>query len=270
MLVTLLPQALGVTIPMALLLGILIGLGRLSADREFVALQACGVSIFRLLRPIALLAVVACAATAYVMIVALPNANQTFREITFNVVAARAEGDVKPRVFFEPTSRTASFTCATCCRRAAGATCSWPTNAQRTRRRCICARTGRLVIDRAEADRAARAGERDAAHDVSRTSPRSTKALPSIDSSCDLDPDAVFPSGQTLLKGDNEMTIAELQASIAEAEKTRWTRLQPALHDPAEVLDSGRMSRPCADRTRARCRRTARTAGWRASCWASA
>ena len=56
-LLTLLPQALGVTIPMALLLGILIGLGRLSADREFVALQACGVSIFRLLRPIALLAV---------------------------------------------------------------------------------------------------------------------------------------------------------------------------------------------------------------------
>src|SRR6267378_4358377 len=46
------PQALGITIPMALLLGILIGLGRLSADREFVALQACGVSVFRVLRPI--------------------------------------------------------------------------------------------------------------------------------------------------------------------------------------------------------------------------
>ncbi len=32
-LVTLIPQALGVTIPMALLIGILIGLGRLSGDR---------------------------------------------------------------------------------------------------------------------------------------------------------------------------------------------------------------------------------------------
>src|SRR4029077_4663634 len=40
-LMTLIPQALGVTIPMALLYGILFGLGRLSADREFVALQAC-------------------------------------------------------------------------------------------------------------------------------------------------------------------------------------------------------------------------------------
>src|SRR6185295_5603632 len=37
-LATLVPQALGVSIPMALLLGILMGLGRLSADREFVAL----------------------------------------------------------------------------------------------------------------------------------------------------------------------------------------------------------------------------------------
>src|SRR5256885_11683947 len=68
-LATLLPQALGVTIPISLLLGILIGLGRLSADREFVALQACGVSIFRILRPVALLAVLACGATGYVMIV---------------------------------------------------------------------------------------------------------------------------------------------------------------------------------------------------------
>src|SRR5438874_3829247 len=100
-LVTLLPQALSVTIPMALLYGILFGLGRLSADREFVALQACGVSVFRLLRPIALLAAVAAAATAYETIVALPDANQTFREITFNIVASGAESDIKPRVFYQ-------------------------------------------------------------------------------------------------------------------------------------------------------------------------
>ena len=42
---TLLPQALSLTIPMAVLLGILVGFGRLSADREFVAMQACGVSL---------------------------------------------------------------------------------------------------------------------------------------------------------------------------------------------------------------------------------
>src|SRR5690349_1808837 len=100
-LLTLFPQALSVTIPMALLYGILFGLGRLSADREFVALQACGVGVFRIMRPIALLAVVATGATAYETIVALPDANQTFRELTFGFVASGAESDIKPRVFYQ-------------------------------------------------------------------------------------------------------------------------------------------------------------------------
>jgi lipopolysaccharide export system permease protein len=98
---TLIPQALGLTIPMALLTGLLIGLGRLSSDRETVALLACGVSPHRLLRPVLLMATIAAAATLYVMVKALPDANQTFREITFEVIAKQAENDVRPRVFFE-------------------------------------------------------------------------------------------------------------------------------------------------------------------------
>lgn len=98
---TLIPQALGLTIPMALLTGLLIGLGRLSADRETVALLACGVSPHRLLRPVLLMATVSAAATMYVMIKAIPDANQTFREITFEIIAKQVENDVHPRVFFE-------------------------------------------------------------------------------------------------------------------------------------------------------------------------
>ncbi|MCE2541915.1 MAG: LPS export ABC transporter permease LptF [Acidobacteria bacterium] len=98
---TLVPQGLGITIPMALLLGVLMGLGRMSSDRETVALQACGVSLLRMFRPLLVLALFASAATCYVMVVALPDANQRFREITFRTVANRAEGEVKPRVFYE-------------------------------------------------------------------------------------------------------------------------------------------------------------------------
>jgi LPS export ABC transporter permease LptG/LPS export ABC transporter permease LptF len=100
-LVTLIPQALGLTIPMALLVGLLIGLGRLSGDREAVALLACGVSPYRLLRPVLVLAGVAAAIHVYVMIWAIPDANQTFREITYDVVSKRVENDVHPQVFFE-------------------------------------------------------------------------------------------------------------------------------------------------------------------------
>src|SRR5689334_19860920 len=98
---TLIPQALGLTIPMSVLLGILIGFGRLSGDREFVAIQACGVSLMRLARPVVLVAALATAATAYDMIVMLPNANQTFREIVFVTMGQSVEQNVKPRVFYE-------------------------------------------------------------------------------------------------------------------------------------------------------------------------
>ena len=96
---TLIPQGLGITIPIALLIGVLMGLGRLSSDREAVAFQACGVSLYRMLRPLLFLGIVASLATFYVLSVALPDANQAYREITFRVVANRAEGEVKPRVF---------------------------------------------------------------------------------------------------------------------------------------------------------------------------
>jgi LPS export ABC transporter permease LptG/LPS export ABC transporter permease LptF len=100
-LVSLLPHALAITIPISLLMGILIGFGRMSSDREFVALQACGVGIVRLLKPIGVLTVLATAATAYETIVALPDANQRFREITYDVGASRVERNLTPRVFFE-------------------------------------------------------------------------------------------------------------------------------------------------------------------------
>ena len=100
-LATLIPQALGLTIPMATLTGILIALGRLSADREAVALLSLGVSPYRLLRPLMLFASLATAATAYVIFEAIPNANQTFREITWELISKRVAQDIQPRVFFE-------------------------------------------------------------------------------------------------------------------------------------------------------------------------
>src|SRR5688500_5458124 len=75
------PQALCYTIPMSVLFGILVGFGRLSGDREFVTMQACGVSLMRLLRPVAFVALLGTAATAYAIIVALPGSNQAFRTI---------------------------------------------------------------------------------------------------------------------------------------------------------------------------------------------
>ena len=96
----LVPQALAVTIPMALLLALLVAFGRLSADREFVAMQACGISLRRLLWPVALISISAWAATSYVLIALVPGSNQKFLDTVFNVASQRAEGEVKARTFF--------------------------------------------------------------------------------------------------------------------------------------------------------------------------
>ena len=100
MLLLLVPQSLGVTIPMALLVGVLMGLGRLSGDREAVAMQACGISLFRILTPLLVLATATAAINCYLLLSVVPDANQQFREIFLRVQANRAEGEVKPRVFY--------------------------------------------------------------------------------------------------------------------------------------------------------------------------
>ena len=101
MLPTLLPQALGVTIPMAFLTGLLIALGRMSGDRESVALLACGVSPLRLLRPVLLLGAVIGLIDLYVMVKAVPDGNLAFVEARWKLLSQQSETDIKPRIFFE-------------------------------------------------------------------------------------------------------------------------------------------------------------------------
>ena len=101
LLVLLVPQALSLTIPMALLTGLLMALGRISGDRESVALLACGVSPVRLLRPVMAVALVVAAADMFILMKVKPDANQTWREITFGHLAEKTAADIKPRIFFE-------------------------------------------------------------------------------------------------------------------------------------------------------------------------
>jgi LPS export ABC transporter permease LptG/LPS export ABC transporter permease LptF len=97
--VYLLPSIFSVTVPMAFLLGVLLAFGRLASDSEIVALRASGVSPARLLRPVMALAMLACLMTFYVVAVALPAANQAYRELVFSLVVSKARTGMAPRVF---------------------------------------------------------------------------------------------------------------------------------------------------------------------------
>jgi len=215
-LMTLLPQALGVTIPMALLLAILIGLGRLSADREIVALQACGVSVFRILRPLGIAAVAATAATAYVMIEWLPNANQQYREITFNIVASSAEGDVKPRVFFQQFPSRVVYV------REIPPGSGWrdvfiADTSRADQTDVYFARQGRLIIDR-QKQTVQLLLENGTRHTTDPQKPDDYTGTAFDHVTIDVKWEDVFPKTQ-IMKGDPEKTIAELRATAAENAK---------------------------------------------------
>ncbi len=217
---TLLPQALSLTIPMAVLLGILVGFGRLSADREFVAMQACGVSLTRLLRPVLLIAALGTAATAYEIIVALPNANQTFREIVYVLLASRVEHNVKPRVFYEDFPNKVIYV------RDLPATGGWrdvflADTSRPGETTVYFAREGRIQLD--EQSRSVQIVLRDVTSYTSTLSNPDEYAANFIGSTIiAMDPDTVFKRPPS--KGAPEMTIAELKAEIAEA----GTRNDPA------------------------------------------
>jgi LPS export ABC transporter permease LptF/LPS export ABC transporter permease LptG len=217
---TLLPQALSLTIPMAVLLGILVGFGRLSADREFVAMQACGVSLARLLRPVLLVAALGTAATAYEIIVALPNANQSYREIVYVLLATRVENNVKPRVFYEDFPNKVIYV------RDLPEGGGWKdvflADTSRPGEVSVYfASEGQIRLD--EQNRIVQLELRDGTSHtthVDRPDDYEANAFDSILIS--LDPESVFKRPPA--KGAPEMTIAELQAEIADAA----TRNDPA------------------------------------------
>ena len=219
---TLLPQALGVTIPMALLVGLLIGLGRMSADREAVALQACGVTLRRLLRPILTFALAAALATGYVLIVALPDANQTFREITYSIIASRAEDEVKPRVFYEDFPNIILYVRDAPLEGEGWTDVFLADTRTVDRPDIIIAERGRMLVDREEQTVAIML-EHGARHEVAPHLPEQYEVHEFDRLVMSLDPATVFPP-VAIQRGYPELTIPELRD---EAERLEAQGLSP-------------------------------------------
>jgi lipopolysaccharide export system permease protein len=97
--VCLLPTFLVLTVPLAVLLGILVGFGRLSADSEIIALKSSGFSLYSLLLPALGLAVPAALLTAWLTLEAEPAGYAAFRNQVFQIAASRASVGFQPQVF---------------------------------------------------------------------------------------------------------------------------------------------------------------------------
>lgn len=99
----LIPGILVFTLPISLLIGTLVGLGRLSGDSEIVALGASGVSRLRMLAPIVVLSLIVATGMVYITFTWLPRSIRHLTDLKANqsLVFEGLNTEIKPRVFEE-------------------------------------------------------------------------------------------------------------------------------------------------------------------------
>ncbi len=96
---SLLPSVLIFTLPMAVLAGTIIGLGRMGSDSELVAMRAAGVSTASLLLPPLLLGLIATLPSAYLNLHEGPQALRHLRTLAIRGALYKLDSPVEPRTF---------------------------------------------------------------------------------------------------------------------------------------------------------------------------
>ncbi len=96
----LVPSIIVLTLPMALLLGVLLGIGRMASDSELVALRASGISVYRLVVPVLLFSLAVGALNLFLMLEAKPRGNLAFSRLLVDVTTRSLGAQFEPRVFY--------------------------------------------------------------------------------------------------------------------------------------------------------------------------
>jgi lipopolysaccharide export system permease protein len=84
---------------MALLLGVLVGFGRLSSDSEIVAMKASGLSLYQLARPVLAFALLVYALSLTLALYVRPWGNTLLKHGLYEVAKTRASVGLRERVF---------------------------------------------------------------------------------------------------------------------------------------------------------------------------
>jgi LPS export ABC transporter permease LptG/LPS export ABC transporter permease LptF len=96
-----LPNTLTVTLPMAVLAGILLGLGRLAADSEITAMRACGIGALSFVRIVSVLSFAALGLGLVNALYFAPRAATNLLKLENRLKSSQVSFEVPPRVFFE-------------------------------------------------------------------------------------------------------------------------------------------------------------------------
>jgi LPS export ABC transporter permease LptG/LPS export ABC transporter permease LptF len=104
-----LPNMFLLSIPLAVLVGVLLGLGRLAADSEITAMRASGFGIWYIVR---VASVIAFLGTGLGLVNSLylgPRANQAILDLQKSLESSQASFEIQPRVFYEDFKNTVVY-----------------------------------------------------------------------------------------------------------------------------------------------------------------
>jgi len=96
-----LPNTFKVTIPMAVLVGVLLGLSRMAADSEIIAMRASGLGIGYFVRVASIVAVAGTLVGLANSLYIAPRANRAILEMEQALETSQASYEIQPRVFYE-------------------------------------------------------------------------------------------------------------------------------------------------------------------------
>jgi len=95
-----LPNIVVLTLPMSLLLGVLLGIGRLASDSELIAIRASGASVYRLMRPILALSLLMSLVSGVLMHRAMPSGNAAVSRLMLDIATRTIGQQLEPGVFY--------------------------------------------------------------------------------------------------------------------------------------------------------------------------
>jgi len=95
----LLPSVLILTLPVAVLAGVVIGFSRMGSDSEIVAIRAAGVGTWSLLWPVLIVGLAATFATTFLHLKEAPQAARDLRRVALQGALRKLDSPVEPRTF---------------------------------------------------------------------------------------------------------------------------------------------------------------------------
>jgi lipopolysaccharide export system permease protein len=99
LLLLLIPFVVSYALPMGMITGVLLTLGRLSADSEITAMRAAGISLVRIARPIIILGILGLVTGLYVNFEAMPRSRLQYKRELANTVRTNPLRFIVPRTF---------------------------------------------------------------------------------------------------------------------------------------------------------------------------